>query len=157
MQLSRAVARCDPSSPILANHLLDQLEQKVGTPASIPTVRQSLGAKRRWQIVQEAILWMKNRLSEPFRIGDVAAALGTPTRTIQQAFAEELGRAPLAQVKPLRLHALRQNLQDTQQKKLSIATQMLACGLPASGETAQAYRATFGELPNQTKRNCPQT
>lgn len=152
MRLSRAVSRCDPSSPIIASHFLDQLEQMVSTSPSIPGMRHSLGAKRRWQIVQEAIRWMETHLSEPFRIGDVAAALGTPTRTIQQAFAEEMGRSPLAQAKLLRLHALRRNLQDPQQQILSIATQMLICGLPASGETAQAYRICFGELPNQTKR-----
>jgi AraC-like DNA-binding protein len=154
MELCRAIARCDPSSPILAGHLLDQLEQTLSAAPELPNRRQSLGARRRWDVVQEAIRWMEAHLSEPFRIGDVAAALDTPTRTIQQAFADELGRSPLAQAKLLRLRALRRRLQDPQWQNLGIATQMGACGLPASGETAQAYRAIFGERPNQTKRNC---
>jgi AraC-like DNA-binding protein len=153
MQLSRAVARRDPSSPMLAGHLLDQLEQMVSISPGMPRRLPSLGARRRWELVQEAIRWMEAHLRQPFRIGDVAAALDTPTRTIQQAFAEELGRPPLAQAKLLRLHALRRRLQDPQLQNLGIATQMGACGLPASGETAQAYRACFGERPNQTKRN----
>ena len=150
LQLSRAIARLDLSSPILAAQLLDQLEQCL---IATPTVRPSLGARRRWLIVRESIDWMKTHLSEPFRIGDVAAALQIPTRTIQQAFADELGRPPLAQAKLLRLHALRSRLQDPTKKKATIATQMNACGLPASGETALAYRACFGEKPSQTKRN----
>lgn len=154
MQLSRAVAHRDPSSHILASYLLDQLEQNLSAAPSLPRKRQSLGAIRRWQVVQDASQWMSAHLTEPFRIGDVAAALGRPTRTIQQAFADELGRSPLAQAKLLRLHALRQNLQDPEQQSLGIATQMANCGLPASGETAQAYRACFGERPNQTKKNC---
>jgi AraC-like DNA-binding protein len=152
MQLSRAVARRDPNSPILASHLLDQLEQTLSTAPGLPSRRPSLGSRRRWELVQEASRWMEAHLREPFRIGDVAAALDTPKRTIQQAFAEELGRPPLAQAKLLRLHALRRRLQDPQQHNLGIATQMTACGLAASGETAQAYRAAFGERPNQTKR-----
>lgn len=151
-QLSRAVAHRDPSSPMLAGHLLDQLEQMVSTSPGMPSRLPSLGARRRRELVQEAICWMEAHLRQPFRIGDVAAALDTPTRTIQQAFAEELGRPPLAQAKLLRLHALRRRLQDPQLQNLGIATQMGACGLPASGETAQAYRACFGERPNQTKR-----
>jgi AraC-like DNA-binding protein len=153
LQLSRAIARRDPSSHILASYLLDQLEQNVSATPSPPSKRQSLGAIRRWQVVQDASQWMDAHLTEPFRIGDVAAALGTPTRTIQQAFADELGRAPLAQAKLLRLHALRQHLQDPEQQSLGVATQMANCGLPASGETAQAYRACFGERPSQTKKN----
>lgn len=154
MQLSRAISRHDPSSPILAAHLLDQLEQMLSIAPGLPSRRPSLGARRRWEVVQETIRWMDAHLREPFRISDVAAALDTPTRTIQQAFAEELGRPPLAQAKLLRLHALRRRLQDPQLQNLGIATQMGACGLPASGETAQAYRALFGERPNQTKRSC---
>jgi AraC-like DNA-binding protein len=152
MQLSRAVAHRDPCSAILACQLLDRLEHIIITASSSkPSRRQSLGARRRWKVVQEATEWMRDHLTEPFRIGDVAAALETPTRTIQMAFAEELGRSPLAQTKLLRLHALRRKLQDPQQKNLRIATQMTACGLPASGETAQAYRSYFGERPSQTK------
>jgi AraC-like DNA-binding protein len=151
-QLSRAVARCDPSSTIFASQLLDQLEHSIITSATSATSRQqSLGARRRWKVVRETTEWMKAHTKEPFRIGDVAAALNTPTRTIQKAFADELGRSPLAQAKLLRLHALRRSLQDPQQKNLRIATQMLSCGLPASGETAQAYRSYFGERPNETK------
>lgn len=150
MELSRAVARRDACSPLLAAQLLDQLEQILLTTT---TVRQSLGARRRWEVVRASSHWMEAHLAEPFRIGDVAAATQTPTRTIQQAFAEEMGRSPLAQAKLLRLHALRRSLQDPEQKQQTIATQMAACGLPASGETALAYRACFGERPSQTKQN----
>lgn len=154
LQLSRAVARCDPNSPILAAQLLDQLEQRLITPPERPSSLPSLGARRRWEVVREASRWMEAHLREPFRISDVAAALDTPTRTIQQAFAEEWGRPPLAQAKLLRLHALRRRLQDPRQHNRGIATLMTECGLPASGETARTYRAVFGERPNQTKRNC---
>lgn len=153
MQLSRSVARRDPASGILAAQLLDQLEQTVMTAQLSSTyTRQSLGARRRWQLVQDTIRWMQAHLTEAFRIRDVATALGTPTRTIQHAFAEELGRSPLAQAKLMRLHALRRSLQDPEQRNIRIATQMAACGLPASGETAESYRGLFGEQPRQTKR-----
>ncbi|MEB3333916.1 MAG: helix-turn-helix domain-containing protein [Cyanobacteriota bacterium] len=154
MQLLNAVARQDPSSPILAAQLLDHLEQSViASSESATSARPSLGARRRWTLVLEATRWMGAHLTDPYRIGDVAAALGTPKRTIQQAFAEELGRSPLAHAKLLRLHALRRSLQDPDLKNRSIASQMAACGLPASGETALAYRAHFGEQPRQTKNN----
>lgn len=61
MQLSRAAAHRDPASPILAAQLLDQLEEKVtATPSPSPRIRQSLGARRRWEVAQEAIASAEN-------------------------------------------------------------------------------------------------
>ncbi|MEB3318309.1 MAG: hypothetical protein VKO39_09260 [Cyanobacteriota bacterium] len=153
MRLGRAVARRDPSCSILAAQLLDQLEQTLASGLATASRSGSLGSRRRWQVVREASRWMQAHLAEPFRIGDVATALDTPMRTIQQAFADELGRPPLVQAKLMRLHLLRRRLQDPRQHTLAIARQMAACGLPASGETARAYFRLFGEQPNQTKRN----
>lgn len=153
-RLAKAAARRDPTSTILAAEVLDQLAATLPRLAGgISGGRAwSLPARKRWELVVEASRWMEAHLQEGFRVADLAAALQTPVRTLQSSFAQDLGRSPLAHARLLRLHALRRRLQEARcrQKPVPIAAQMAACGLPACGETARAYRALFGELPRQT-------
>ncbi|MFM1901818.1 MAG: hypothetical protein RLZZ216_2394 [Cyanobacteriota bacterium] len=153
-RLAQAAARRDPTAAIAAAAVLDQLTDTLPNLAGGISGRRawSMPARKRWELVVEASRWMEAHLHESFRVVDLAAALQIPVRTLQWAFAQELGRAPFAHARLLRLHALRRLLQEARrrQEAVPVAVQMAACGLPACGETARAYRALFGELPRQT-------
>lgn len=152
-RLVQALQHQDPAASIAAQELLDTLVALQGLRLPpLPTLRRS--QQQRWQLVQEASSWMAARLAQPFRVGDLSAALGCPTRSLQEAFRCELGRSPLVQARLLRLQGLRQLLQDPEQRQISIATAMGRCGLLACGATARAYAGCYGERPSQTRARC---
>ena len=150
LALLRAVEHHDPCRAIAGRELLESVEALAATLQE-PQARWTLGQRRRWQLVVEASRWMEARLDQPFGIAEVATALQCPPRTLQDAFARELGRSPLAQARLLRLRALRSMLMDRSFEHTSIATLMGACGLLACGATARAYAACYGELPRASR------
>jgi len=150
VRLLRAVERRDPCRAIAARQLLDQIEAL--TAKQLPAARPRLAQRRRWRLVVEASRWMEDRLDQPFGLAELAVALAVPSRTLQDSFARELGRSPLAQARLLRLRALRRCLQDHHCDHLSIGALMGRCGLLACGATARAYAACYGELPRLTRR-----
>jgi AraC-like DNA-binding protein len=147
IELLKAVQRQDRCRAMAAQALLEHVEILSAPSKS----RQLLGERRRWQLVVEASRWMEARLQQPFGIAEIAGALACPPRTLQDAFARELGRSPLAQARLLRLRALRRCLQDQRHDGETIASLMGRCGLLACGATARAYAACFGELPRATR------
>lgn len=148
--LWQATKRRDPGRAHAARQLLDQLADLLAAPTNAAP-HPSMSQRRRWQLVQDAEQWMAARLDQAFGIGDLAAALEVPKRTLQHAFTQELGRSPLARARQLRLRALRHALQDPGQSSPSIAELMGRCGLLACGATARAYAACYGELPRNTR------
>jgi transcriptional regulator GlxA family with amidase domain len=101
--------------------------------------------------VGEAREWMRLHLHESIGIQQVAAAVAVSPRTLQYAFLTELGRTPMAELKRLRLRALRQLLQGPGQRHTSIADLMVRSGLLACGSTAAEYRRYCGESPHETR------
>ncbi|MFM7229853.1 MAG: helix-turn-helix domain-containing protein [Cyanobacteriota bacterium] len=146
LELVLAIRRQDPCRAVVAQQLVDHVEG-----LNPPRWRTSLGQRRRWQLVVEASRWMEARLDQPFGISEPAGALACSKRTLQHAFACELGRSPLAQARLLRLRRLRLLLQQRQSVGQSIAALMGSCGLLACGATARAYADCYGETPKVTR------
>jgi AraC-like DNA-binding protein len=148
--LFRAIGHQDPSRTIAAQSFLDAIEQDLDRDNHAIS-RPSLTQRKRETLVQEADEWIRAHLETPFGVEDLAYALGTPKRTLQAAFKQELNRSPLAHAKICRLVALRQDLLNTEQNQASIASLMQQSGLLACGATARSYQILFSELPHQTR------
>lgn len=114
--------------------------------------RERPGAARARTLVNEAIRWMEDHLSEPFAVADLATALSTSVRALQYAFHQELGHPPLAEARLLRLHLLQERLLDPDQNSTPIGLVMAECGLLGGGSTARDYRRLWGELPSRTRQ-----
>jgi len=112
---------------------------------------ERITAIRRRQYVSDSCLWMAHHLEQPFEISVLAQAVGVSVRTLQYAFLQELGCTPMAEAKRMRLHRLRNLLQDPEQHTRSVAELMAASGLLVCGATAGDYRRRFGESPRQTR------
>jgi AraC-like DNA-binding protein len=150
-QLANAAAQPTPGSRFAAEALSDALQQWAN--ATKPDGRRErITTQRRRTTVAEACLWMEQHLGERFSMQELSAALGTPARTLQASFQQELGCTPMAQAKRLRLHRLRQLLLDRDQAASSISDLMAASGLLACGATAADYRQWCGELPSRTRQ-----
>lgn len=117
--------------------------------------RERITAVRRRAMVRQAREWLDAHLSERITVRELSSALGVSTRQLQYSFQEELGCSPMAEAKRLRLHRLRQLLQEPSLVSTSVAELMNRAGLLASGVTAADYRGWFGELPRQTRQAQP--
>ena len=115
-----------------------------------PQRRERLTARRRRTTVNEARQWMAGRLQERFSLVELSQAVAVSPRQLQYHFQQELGHAPMAEAKRMRLHRLRSLLLDREREPSSVAELMTASGLIASGVTSADYRLRFGESPRQT-------
>ena len=99
-----------------------------------------------------ACAWMRDRLAERFSVVELSAAMNVSVRTIQTSFQAELGCSPMAELKRMRLHQLRQLLLDPELNGHSVAELMRMAGLLACGVTAADYREWCGETPRRTRQ-----
>jgi AraC-like DNA-binding protein len=147
-----AVATGQLGSEHAASTLLDTLlEWERLSGDGLGNKQERITAVRRRTYVGEARAWMRLHLGEPIGIQQAAAAVAVSPRTLQYAFLTELGRTPMAELKRLRLRALRQLLQGPGQRHTSIADLMVRSGLLACGSTAAEYRRYCGESPHETR------
>ncbi|MFM7265920.1 MAG: hypothetical protein ACKOZW_10100, partial [Cyanobium sp.] len=88
--------------------------------------------------------------AEPFRLGELAAALYVAPRTLQLAFRDELGHPPLEEARRLRFRALRQALLAPALSRSLPA--LLAChGLLDTPITRRQYREWCGETLEESR------
>lgn len=79
---------------------------------------------------------MQQHLGDRFSLQELSVALGTPARTLQASFQQELGCTSMAQAKRPRLRRLRKLLLDHDQATSSISDLMATSSLLACGATA---------------------
>ena len=127
--------------------------QQVCNPLIVEQQQERVTAKRRRVLVAEACDWMKERLAERFSVVELSAAMNVSVRTLQSSFQTELGCPPMAELKRMRLHQLRQFLLDPALNKNSVAELMGRAGLLACGVTAADYQRWWGELPRHTRKS----
>jgi transcriptional regulator GlxA family with amidase domain len=102
--------------------------------------------------VGDACAWMRDRLAERFSVVELSAALNVSVRTMQTSFQAELGCSPLAELKRMRLHQLRQLMLNSGLHQCSVAELTKQAGLLACGVTAAEYRRWCGEPPHRTRQ-----
>lgn len=88
--------------------------------------------------------WVRARLGEPIALADLARAAGQSKSRLHARFQRELGLAPLAWVRELRLQAARSRLIATGEGVAAIGA---ACGFPDPFHFSRAVRARFGLAP----------
>jgi transcriptional regulator GlxA family with amidase domain len=76
-------------------------------------------------------------------------------RTLEYAFKEVMGLAPMTYLVRLRLHRVRQALLAETQGSTTVSAEALNWGFWHFGEFSRAYKACFGELPSDTLRRKP--
>lgn len=93
--------------------------------------------------------WVRARLGEAIRLEDLARAAGTSKSRLHARFQRELGTAPMAWVRELRLQAARDRLLTTAEPVAAIG---VACGFPDQFHFSRAMRARFGAAPLRLRR-----
>lgn len=90
-------------------------------------------------------------------VADLCGALGVSERTLEYAFARILHMTPVAFLRRLRLHRVRQVLQSARRGSTTVSIEALNGGFSHFGEFSRAYRDCFGELPSATLRRGAET
>ena len=150
-KLVEAAALEPMGASFAAERLVDALQQGCN-PSGSPQQRERVTATRRRALVGDACAWMRDRLAERFSVVELSAALNVSVRTMQTSFQTELGCSPLAELKRMRLHQLRQLLLNSELHQCSVAELMKQAGLLACGVTAAEYRRWCGEPPHRTRQ-----
>ena len=91
-------------------------------------------------------------LGDHLYVGDLCVALGVSERTLEYAFAKVMHMSPVAFLRRLRLHRVRQALRAATRGSTTVSIEALNGGFSHFGEFSRDYKDCFGELPSETLR-----
>jgi len=117
-----------------------------------PYGRHERTLKGQGRLVKLAEAYAAARLGDQLHVEELCVALGVSERTLEYAFARILRMSPVAFLRRLRLHRVRQALQAAPRGSTTVSIEALNAGFSHFGEFSRAYRDCFGELPSETLR-----
>jgi AraC-like DNA-binding protein len=117
-------------------------------PHSYSAALADAASPLRPRTVRRAQEFIHDHYAEPLTVTDVAAAAGSSTRRLQEAFGAAFGVSPMTYLRDVRLDEVRRRLAAGDGSVTDVA---LACGFTHLGRFSAAYRARFGELPSRTR------
>jgi AraC-like DNA-binding protein len=88
-------------------------------------------------------------------VSDLCRAAAVSERKLENAFKEVMGLTPMNYLVRLRLHRVRQALQEGTHGTTTVSAEALNWGFWHFGEFSRAYKDCFGELPSETLRRKP--
>lgn len=100
--------------------------------------------------VREAIEYMHAFAHTPISTTDVAEHVGLSVRGLQQAFQRQVGTAPNALLRGIRLDRVREELRRASVGDLTVASVAMRWGFAHLGRFSAAYAARFSEYPRDT-------
>lgn len=132
--------------------LVENLLTTIGSadPAAMDPVDQT--RKTYSRIVQLAEDYALLHSDERLYVTDLCRAVDVSERTLQYAFKELMGMTPVAYLKQVRLHRVRQSLRGATHATTTVSKEALRWGFWHFGDFSRAYKALFGELPSDTLR-----
>lgn len=126
---------------LLEDHVLAMLLRAAWLP---PAVRRTAPPRLR-----QLDDFIEAHLDQPITVADLARAVNSSVRLVQQLFARERGTTPLAHIRRLRLERVRHDLlhpgADTR-----VGQTAARWGFEHPGRFAAAYHQTYGESPSAT-------
>ena len=106
-------------------------------------------------VVKVAEDYALSHTDDPVYVSDLCRVAAVSERTLEYAFKEEMGLAPITYLIRLRLHRVRQALLAATHGSTTVSAEALNWGFWHFGEFSRAYKECFGELPSDTLRRKP--
>ena len=138
--------------------LADLFETLLATLCVANELEPSRGERTRQAyslVVKLAEDYALSQTGENVRVSDLCRVAGVSVRTLEYAFREIMGLAPMAYLTRLRLHRVRRTLAEATRGATTVSAVALDWGFWHFGEFSRAYRECFGELPSDTLRRNP--
>lgn len=130
---------------MLEDHVLAMLLRMAWAPATVSRAPACASVPRLRQLEDH----IEAHLDQPLTVADLARAVNSSVRLVQQLFARERGTTPMAHIRRLRLERVRHDLlhpgPDT--RVLQTAARW---GFDHPGRFAAAYQQAYGESPSAT-------
>jgi len=141
----------------LAAHveLLETLLATLGEVSDFTPDRSDRTRQAQSRIVKMAEDYALSNPGDRLYVTDLCRAAAVSERTLEYAFNEVMGLTPMTYLVRLRMHRVRQALQDGTHGTTTVSTEALNWGFWHFGEFSRAYRNCFGELPSETLRRKP--
>jgi transcriptional regulator GlxA family with amidase domain len=127
--------------------LFDNPRSASSTQPAPPNVPRGSDAR-----VRRATLLMEQSISDPLPIADIADRIGTSVRQLDRLFRAELGVAPSAAYRAMRLEAGRWMLERTERSVADIAS---LTGFVDGAHFSREFRKLLGESPSQWRKRMP--
>lgn len=119
--------------------------------ARTPRVRNRVGrTDAHAMIIRRARAYILDHLAETISLDTLTQAARTSRRTLFRAFTEILNETPQNYVRRLRLHRIRHDLANDQERACTIALIANQWGISELGRMSRRYRDLFGEFPSDT-------
>jgi AraC-like DNA-binding protein len=138
------------TTPMVASHFeqtlisgLLSIQASSVEPGPSPAVSAS-------RAVRTVLSLIEDDPARPWRVAELAGAVGVSTRRLQELFASELGTSPLDQLRRVRLEHAHHDLVSGDPHTTTVAEVAAAWGFFHLGRFARDYRATYAELPSET-------
>ncbi|HUL74958.1 MAG TPA: helix-turn-helix domain-containing protein [Vicinamibacterales bacterium] len=135
--------------------LFETLLPVLGVAEQFEPTRSDRTRQARSDIVTIAEEYALSRVGDHLSVTDLCRAAGVSERTMEYAFREVMGLAPMAYLIRLRLHRVRQGLLAGTPRSTTVSAEALNWGFWHFGEFSRAYKDCFGELPSETLRRPP--
>jgi AraC-like DNA-binding protein len=101
-------------------------------------------------VIKRAIELIEDRPIEAWTTVGLAAELHLSVRALQAGFKREVGMAPMAYLRMVRLRRAHTALKEAKPAETTVQAVAMSLGLLHQGRFAVNYRALFGEMPSET-------
>ena len=118
--------------------------------------RATRAAPRRSRIVRRAEGYLRENLSEPFRLAELSQATGVSARMLEYYWRDVFGLTPLEWVRSKKLNRAYEDLLHGDRRVTRVTDVALEWGFSHLGRFSREYRRLFGEKPSETLRRRPQ-
>jgi AraC-like DNA-binding protein len=130
---------------MLEDHVLAMLLRVAWSPATVSRAPASDSLPKLRQLEDH----IEAHLDQPLTVADLARAIHSSVRLVQQLFARERGTTPLAHIRRLRLERVRHDLMHPGADTRVLQT-AARWGFEHPGRFAAAYQQAYGESPSAT-------
>jgi AraC family ethanolamine operon transcriptional activator len=157
LQIMTTAAECfrfesSPAASCAAAELLEVASVVVGRQQAVEPNREGRPKAPRQEIIRRSMELLEQRVGEPVRVGEFAAAADVSERTLRTAFNEYFGVGPVRYLQLRQLHQVYRVLRAADPKDLTVSEVLVEHGEWAFSRFALRYRQLFGELPSETLR-----
>lgn len=137
-----------------AQKLVRACEAVIPGPGASQGNGHAVGRPRlsRAEIINRAYQAVEGRAGTSIHVNDLASAAGVSTRTLSNAFREQMGVSPQYFVRAYTLNAARRALRLAEPGSVRVSEVAARLGIWEWGRFSRDYRCLFGELPSDTLR-----
>lgn len=100
--------------------------------------------------IRRAVKLIQEQPSEPWTSVGLAGEVHLSVRALQEGFRRDVGNAPMAYVRQVRMRRAREQLLAADPEGTTVSSVAAGLGILHLGRFAAAYREAFGEAPSET-------